>query len=44
MFSKDLVFKMFSVIPNRFKYRQNACFSDIAPGSYTSRTSDLISW
>jgi len=35
---------MFSAVPNRFKYRQTACVRDIAPGSYTSRTSDLIIW
>jgi len=35
---------MFSAFPNHFKYLQNAYFRDIAPGSYTSRTSDLIIW
>ena len=26
---------MFYAVPNRFKYRQNACVRDITPGSYT---------
>ena len=34
----------FSAVSNRFKYHQNAYFRDIAPGSYTSCTSDLIIW
>jgi len=37
-------FSFFSAVPDRFKYRQNAYFRDIAPGSYTSRSSDLIIW
>ena len=41
---RDIVFKMFSAVSNRFKYHQNAYFRDIAPGSYTSCTSDLIIW
>ena len=35
-------FHFFSAVPNRFKYRQNACFRDTAPGSYTSCTSDSV--
>ena len=33
-----------SEVTNLFKQCLNACFRDIAPGSYTSRTSDLIIW
>jgi len=25
----DLVFKVFTLLPNRFKYCQNACFRDL---------------
>ena len=33
-----------SEVTNLFKQCLNACLRDIAPGSYTSRTSDLIIW
>jgi len=41
---ETLFSKKFSAVPNRLKYRYNTCFRDNAPGSYTSRTSDLIIW
>ena len=41
---RDIVFQKVYEVPNRLKYRQNAYFKDIAPGSITPRTSHLIIW